>query len=90
MDAARTPSGQRDMGDDTYGNSILEAARYVLDSCVRQTSRGGWVKRFSESPAIALMAVKHIPYRLCHALHRAVGSCATWLGFGGLMELRLC
>ncbi|KAL8753014.1 MAG: hypothetical protein Q9199_005344 [Rusavskia elegans] len=52
MDAERTPSGQRDMGDDSYGDSIVEAARHVLETCVRQTNRGGWVKRFTPSPPL--------------------------------------
>lgn len=77
MDAERAPSGQRDIGDDAYGNSILEAARYVLDTCVRQTNRAGWVKKFSELriPAIALMAIDQFARHPCHVLH--VGVFAT-------------
>ncbi|KAL8665144.1 MAG: hypothetical protein Q9168_007772 [Polycauliona sp. 1 TL-2023] len=52
MEAVRTPGGQRDMGDDAYGDSIIEAASYVLDDCVRRTARGGWAKGFSELPTI--------------------------------------
>lgn len=77
MDAERTPSGQRDMGDDAYGNSIVEAARYVLETCVRQMNRGGWVKRFSELPAIASMAVGRFARHPYHVLHGAVRFFAT-------------
>lgn len=79
MDAERAPSGQRDIGDDAYGNSILEAARYVLDTCVRQTNRAGWVKKFSELriPAIALMAIHQFARHPCHVLHEGVGVFAT-------------
>lgn len=48
MNAARSPSGQTDSGDDAYGDSIIEAARTVLDICVKRTSRGGRVKGFSK------------------------------------------
>ncbi|CAL8576828.1 hypothetical protein XPA_002693 [Xanthoria parietina] len=54
MEAERAPSGQRDIGDDAYGNSILEAARHVLDTCVRGTNRGGWVKKFSTTHRLGI------------------------------------
>ena len=54
MDPKRFPSGQRDTGDDAHADSIIEAARYVLDTCVKQTNRGGWTERFSELPHISI------------------------------------
>ncbi|KAL8649861.1 MAG: hypothetical protein Q9226_005405 [Calogaya cf. arnoldii] len=55
MDAERFPSGQRDLGDDAYADSVLEAARHVLDTCVRETKRGGWVKRFSTTHRLGII-----------------------------------
>ncbi len=39
-----------DRGDDAYGDSVVEAARHVLEKCVRPASRGGFARLFSESP----------------------------------------
>lgn len=39
-----------DRGDDAYGDSVVEAARHVLESCVKPVSRGGFARLFSESP----------------------------------------
>lgn len=61
MEAKRFPSGQRDTGDDAYGDSIIEAARYVLDTCVKQTNRGGRTNRFSELPTSVLITVAQCP-----------------------------
>ncbi|KAL9023010.1 MAG: hypothetical protein Q9180_008440, partial [Flavoplaca navasiana] len=61
LDPKRFPSGQRDTGDDAYGDSIIEAARYVLDTCVKQTNRGGRINRFSELPTPVPMTVVQYP-----------------------------
>ena len=71
MDAARTPSGQTDTGDDVYGDSIIEAAREVLDSCVKITGRGGKARHFSKSLTAAILAVKHHHSLLCHVVHES-------------------
>ncbi|KAL8851113.1 MAG: hypothetical protein Q9221_003916 [Calogaya cf. arnoldii] len=55
MDAVRIPSGQPDLGDDAYADSVIEAARHVLDTCVKHTNRGGWVKRFSTTHRLGII-----------------------------------
>ncbi|CAO1596390.1 hypothetical protein XANCAGTX0491_000239 [Xanthoria calcicola] len=54
MDPERAPTGHLDIGDDAYGDSILEAARHVLDTCVRETNRGGWAQRFSTTNRLGI------------------------------------
>lgn len=73
MDPERAPTGHLDIGDDAYGDSILEAARHVLDTCVRETNRGGWAQRFSELwiPAIALIAIDQFARHPCHCMKRS-------------------
>ena len=65
MDPQRTPSGEIDSGDDAYGDSIIEAARYILDDCVKLTHKGGKVRGFSEFFSI-LMTIKHGQVSQCH------------------------
>ncbi|KAI4111840.1 MAG: hypothetical protein LQ339_000299 [Xanthoria mediterranea] len=43
-----------DRGDDAYGDSVVEAARHVLESCVRPASRGGFARLFSEANRLRL------------------------------------
>lgn len=50
MDPIQFPRGQDDTGDDAYSDSIIEAARRILEGCVRPTDRGGIAESFSESP----------------------------------------
>lgn len=50
MAPERTPLGMVDRGDDAYGNSIIEAARYIQDGCTQLLNKGGTTTGFSKSP----------------------------------------
>lgn len=56
MEGVRDPRGVP--GDDAHGDSIVEAARHVLEECVRPASRGGSARLFSESPTSSYVYVK--------------------------------
>lgn len=51
MSAQRTPKGEVDRGDGAYGDSIVTAARFLLDRCVLEQSKGGLAKGFSGFPS---------------------------------------
>lgn len=48
MDPQRTPKGETDDGDHAYGDSVIEAARLVLDNCVKHDQYAGLVRDFGE------------------------------------------
>lgn len=74
-DAVRTPSGQRDMGDDAYETrpSRLHIMCLTLVS-VTQTVAAG--RRDSVTYQLKAFMAEHVPFRPCLALDGAVRFCA--------------
>ncbi|KAL8711196.1 MAG: hypothetical protein Q9220_004341 [cf. Caloplaca sp. 1 TL-2023] len=68
MDAKRTPRGQIDQGDRAYGSSVIEAARYVLDGCVKPRGRSGYATQFSDNKRLKIQFssfASRLPYIHC-------------------------
>ena len=70
MDPQRTPKGETDLGDDAYGDSVIEAARLVLDNCVKHTLEPGLVRRFSEFHVTNVRTIRRVSKSLAKCCTR--------------------
>ncbi|KAL8870406.1 MAG: hypothetical protein Q9174_003545 [Haloplaca sp. 1 TL-2023] len=56
MTPARTPRGQRDVGDDVFGEHLLGAARAMFKQCTIDQNKGGVARLFSRTNRLVLTA----------------------------------